>query len=179
MARTRFVRPAGARLLVAAGLALAGTAHALPLIDVTPLNADFGTGGVGVQRNITITLTNVSGANVTMSLLSFGFSPSGASANWSYGPAGVVPCNANTVLAPAGSCTFQHSVIQNQPGTSLLTTTLTITIVSGGDETLTLPSVARSDPVSVPALAPPVVGLLAGLIAVIAGLFVRRRRAGA
>lgn len=169
------VRP----LLFAAGLTWAATAQALPLVSVAPLNADFGSGPLGAQRNITLTLTNVSGASVEIGGLGFGFATGGALADWSYGPAGVVPCNANTVLAPGGSCTVLHSVIQQQRGTSTLTTNMTVIIVDGGDETLTLTSVARTDPVSVPALAPPLVGLLASLIGAIAALFVRRRRSGA
>lgn len=159
-----------------AGL-LSGGAFALPNLTVTPLNPDFGAGAVGEQRDIFLTLTNVSAGNVQFTALNFGGVAGGVSASWSNGPGGPAPCNP-MVLAPSASCTIQHSVIQNGPGISTYAMSLTV-IVIGGDETFALNSVAQAvaaPPASVPVFAPGLLALAAGLLGGLGVFALRRRR---
>lgn len=154
----------------------AGGAFALPNLTVTPLNPDFGTGVVGEQRDIFLTLTNVSAGNVQLTGLSFGGATGGVSASWSNGPAGPTPCNP-MVLAPSASCTIQHSVIQNGPGISTYAMNLTAVVI-GGDETFALNSVAQAvaaPPASVPVFAPGALALVAGLLGGLGALALRGR----
>lgn len=160
--------------------ALGGAAHALPLVQVAPVNYDFGAAPVGVQRDLDITVTNVSGANVTIVSTSFGSAPGGATASWSFSLFGPSQCDLNTVLVPGGSCRVVFSVIQTQPGVSTNAVNMTVNIVDATSETFALTAVARtgSTVASIPALAPAALALLGGLLAGFAGLRLRRRRAG-
>jgi hypothetical protein len=163
-----------------AALVSAG-AQALPNLSLAPINPDFGTGTVGVQRDITMTLTNVSAGNVQINGLNFAPSPGGVPATWSNSIVGASPCSLLLVLAPAASCTFQHSVIQNAPGVSTLVTNLAVVVVGTGDETFAYNSIANAlaaPTVPVPALAPGLLALLAGGLGALGALVLRRRRGG-
>jgi len=160
-----------------AGLLSAG-AQALPNISVAPLNPNFGVGTVGVQRDIVLTFTNVSAGNLQLGVLNFGGVPGGVSASWGITAAGPQPCSVNLVLAPAGSCTYVFSVVQNAPGLSTFAANLTQVVIGEGDETFALDATAQASAaptVPVPVFAPGVLALVASLLAVL-GAFVLRRR---
>lgn len=164
---------------VAAGLS-AVPSYGLPIFDVAPVIVHVGNAPIGVEVGADVVVTNLSNASQTVSGIGVGgvISPSG-SGIWGVGNASVQPCG--SAMPPGGTCRIAVTYEPLLPGPSSFVMNLLLTPQGGAPESFTINAdgAGIANAASVPALAPPVVGLLAGLIAVIAGLFVRRRRAGA
>ncbi len=132
--------------LSAGPVALSGTATAAPqLISVIPTNLNLGSTTVGTAINGTVTINNLGGSNLTVSLISVGagpFSVSGITTPLTIAPGNTAPMNVSYLPAIAGPSTGSITITSNdlQNPTSIVSLSGTATTAAVAPSISTQPA---------------------------------------